>query len=199
MVAIRRLYEHRPCRCFFDPARCCEAQAVTGVRRGRVATMLTHAGMTSLLLMIAGAVLRRRLADDLGETRTERAERCAAHGDARVGDRHPLTQQRLCPLDAPCHEVGVGRLAIRGTELAREVCRRHQGGTRHSGHIERQRVVAVHEVACSTQVHEGGHFLRRHTEDGTRPWSVERVRDSASIPSAPWLGCSASMNHSSAT
>src|SRR6266508_1086633 len=65
VTAMRRLYEHRPVACFSDPARCrgsgfrCvpsgadqsaqvgSAQTVTVVRRGRVATMLTHDGTTS--------------------------------------------------------------------------------------------------------------------------------------------------------
>ena len=62
--------------------------------------------------MVPSPVLRRRLADDLGEARAERSERGGADGDARVGDRHPLSQQRLRPLDATGHQVGVRRLAV---------------------------------------------------------------------------------------
>src|SRR6266571_1364368 len=69
VTAMRRPYEHRPVACFSDPARCrgglrfrcagtapfgadpsaqaASAQTVVVVRRGRVATMLTHDGTTS--------------------------------------------------------------------------------------------------------------------------------------------------------
>ena len=118
--------------------------------------------------MVAVAVLRRRLADDLGEARTERAERRAADGDAGVGDRLPLTEKCLGPLDASRHQIGVGSLAVRRAELAREVRGGHQCGTRHGRDIEGQRVVAVDEVARPAQVHEVGDLLRRHADDGTR-------------------------------
>ena len=81
----------------------------------------------------------------------------------------PLTQKRLGPLDASRHEIGVGRLAIGGPELAREVRRRHECGTRHGRDIEGLRVVAVDEVARPAQVLEVGDLLRRHADDGTPP------------------------------
>ena len=128
-----------------------------------------HARRNDLeVAVVARAVLRRRLADDLGEARAERAERRTTDGDAGVGDRHPLTQEGLRTLDASRHEIGVGRLAVRRTELAREVRGRHERGTRHGRDIERLRVVAVHEVARPAQVHEVGDLLRRHADDGTR-------------------------------
>src|SRR5580700_4177137 len=81
-----------------------------------------HARRNDLeVLVVARPVLRRRLADDLGEARTERAERRAADCNAGVGHRRSLTQESLCALDSSRHEIGVGSLAIRGTELAREV------------------------------------------------------------------------------
>src|SRR5664279_4650467 len=120
-------------------------------------------------MVVARAVLRRRHADDLGEARTERAERGAADGNAGIGDRRPLTQKSLRALDASRHEVGVGSLAIRRTEFAREVRGRHERDTRHGRYIEGLRVVAVYDVARPTQVYEVGHLLRRHSDDGMRP------------------------------
>src|SRR3954453_17364454 len=43
--------------------------------------------------VIACAVLRRRLPDDFGEARAERAERCTTDSDARVGDGRSLPQE----------------------------------------------------------------------------------------------------------
>src|SRR6476660_1258726 len=48
VTAMRRLYEYGPAARFSDPARVGRsAQTVAGVRRGRVATLLTHDGTTS--------------------------------------------------------------------------------------------------------------------------------------------------------
>ena len=138
--------------------------------------MLTHGGHDLEVAVVAGAVLRRRLADDLGEARAERAERRAADGDAGVGDRHPLAQQRLGPLDASGHEVGVGRLAVRGAELAREVGGRHERGARHGRDVEGLGVVAVHEVAGPAQVREVGELLRRHAHEDTGAASRSAAR-----------------------
>jgi hypothetical protein len=131
--------------------------------------------------MVVRAVLRRRLADDLGEARAERAERRAAYGDAGVGDRGSLTQKSFSAFDASRHEIGVRGLAIRGTELAREVRRRHERGTRYRRDIEGLRVVAVHEVARPAQMHKVGDLLRRHTDDVTR-------RAPGDHPDSPVLG-----------
>src|SRR4051812_38221777 len=74
---------------------------------------LRHAGRDRLqMAVVAGAVRRRRLADDLGEPRAERAERRAPHCHTRIGHRHALAKQRLRALDAAGHEIGVRRLAI---------------------------------------------------------------------------------------
>ena len=119
--------------------RSCSAARQTVDRRApRARRDHAHARRNDLeVAVVARAVLRRRLADDLGEARAERAERRAADGDAGVGDRHPLAQQRLGALDASRHEVRVRRLAVGGAELAREVRRRHQRGTRHGRDVER--------------------------------------------------------------
>ena len=132
------------------------------------------------LAVVAGAVLRRRLADDLGEARTERAERRATDCDAGVGDRHRLTQKSLRPLDPTCHEVGVRSLAIRRPELAREMSGRHERGSRHRRDVEGLRVAAVHEVARPAQVNEVGNLLRRHACHGTRP-TAARGHDDGSF------------------
>lgn len=130
----------------------------------------THTRRNDLpVAVVAGAVLRRRLPNDFGEPRAERAERRAPDGDAGVGDRTPLAQESHGALDASRHQVGVGSLPIRPTELAREVRGRHQRGACHRRDVERLRVVAVDEVACPAQVHEVGDLLRRHTDDGRRP------------------------------
>jgi hypothetical protein len=194
VTAMRRLYEHRPVACFSDPARSgagpgfrcagtalfgtdpsaqvASAQTVTVVRRGRVATMLTHDGTTS-----RSRWSRARYRDGVSPTISVKRELnepsdvqpTATQG---VGDRDPLTKRSLGALDASRHEIGVGRLAIRRTELAREVCGRHERGTGHGRDIEGLRVVAVYEVARPAHVHEIDDLLRRHADDVTRPVTV---------------------------
>ena len=128
--------------------------------------------------MVTSGVLRGRLADDLGEAGAERAERRTTDGHARVGDRHPLTQKRLRPFDASRHQVRVRRLAICGAELAGEVCRRHQRGARHRRHIERQRVLAIHEISRPAQVRKIGELFPCHPDDGI---ATGRDRDQSVI------------------
>src|ERR1700722_15415542 len=50
VTGMRRLYEAPSFECFSDPARrrAPSAQTGTGVRRGRVTTMLTHEGIASM-------------------------------------------------------------------------------------------------------------------------------------------------------
>src|SRR6516164_5281921 len=83
-------------------------------------------GHATELLVIAGAVHRRRLADELSEAGGEGAE--ARTADRETDLRHAqvaATQQRLRPLDAPGHEVRVRRLGVGLAEAAAEVSRRH--------------------------------------------------------------------------
>ena len=116
--------------------------------------------------VIAVAVGRRRLADHLGEARAERPERRAAHGQADVGDRQAAAaQQRLGPLDAARHQVRVRRLAVGRAELPGEVPGRHQRRAGDRGHVERSRVLTIHQIAGPPQVGEvseilGGHLFR---------------------------------------
>jgi hypothetical protein len=97
--------------------------------------------------MVAPAVLRRCHTDDFGEARTERAEGRASYGGAGIGDRPSLPQKSLGTLDASCHQVAVGSFAIRRTELAREVSRRHERSPSHGRDIERLRVGTVYVIA----------------------------------------------------
>ena len=132
-----------------------------------------HAGGDHLVVaVVERSVLRGGHADDLVEAGAERAQRRAAHGHARVGDRRPRAQEGLGSLDAPCHEVGVGRLAVGRSELAREVGRRHQGRAGDGRHVERLSVIPVDEIPRPTQVHEVGHLLRRHADDARRATGV---------------------------
>jgi hypothetical protein len=131
--------------------------------------------------MVTMAVPRGRHADDLGEARTERAQRRAADSHAGVGDRLPLAQKSLRSLDASRHEIGVGSLAVRRTELAREVCGRHECGTRHCRDIEGLRVVTVYPVTRPAQLHEVG-YLRRHSDDGTRPVAPRSKNTGQGVP-----------------
>jgi hypothetical protein len=130
--------------------------------------------------VIASAILRRRHTHDLGEPRTERSQRRTAHGHARIRDRHPLTEERFCALNATRHEIRIGGLAICLSKLAREVRGRHKCGLRHRRHVEGSRVLAVHEVTSSTKVHEICHVLRGHDDDDIGPvtfWNGGRAGD----------------------
>src|SRR5581483_4235143 len=71
-------------------------------------------------------------------------------------------------LDPSRHQVGVRGLAVRGTELAREVRGRHQRRARHRGNVERRCVLPVDQVARPAQVGEIGEFLGRHPDERTR-------------------------------
>src|SRR5205814_8935295 len=73
-------------------------------------------------------------------------------------------------LDPARHEMRVRRLAVRRTELAREVCGRHERRTRQGGHVEGLRVCAVHEVPRPAQVHEIGALFGRHTTTVRDQW-----------------------------
>jgi hypothetical protein len=42
------------------------------------------------------------------------------------------------------------------------MCGRHERSSSHGGDIEGVRVVPVYEVTCPAQMHEVGHFVRRH-------------------------------------
>src|SRR6516165_12260080 len=91
LIAMARMYERRPLVRFSDPARssgkACTAPSPARpaqVRRGSNPRSSTprsghdhaHARRNDLeVAVVTPAVLRRRLADDLGETRAERAER----------------------------------------------------------------------------------------------------------------------------
>jgi molybdopterin converting factor small subunit len=100
---------------------------------------------------------------DLGEACAERAERGAPDLQADFGDRQLApAKERLCPLDAPRHQVRVGRLPIRGAELPREVSGRHQRSAGQVGDGERTRVFAVHQIAGTPQMREVGELLWRH-------------------------------------
>src|SRR3954468_22712243 len=71
------------------------------------------------------AVRARRHSDQLCEARAEGAERGAADLEADLGDAEvAAAQQRHRPLDAPRHQVGVRRLAVRTLELPAQVARR---------------------------------------------------------------------------
>ena len=158
------------------------ARSSSGVDRGAPPGPrrdLAHARRHRLVgSVVAGAVLRRCDADDLGEPRAERAERGAPDGDARRGDGHALAEQRLGALDAPRHQVGVRRFAVRGTELPREVSRRHQRRARDRGDVERLRVLTIDEIACPAKVRQVGELLRCHAATvpawPTRPCATSR-------------------------
>src|SRR5688500_1401136 len=80
------------------------------------------------LVVAAGAVGARALADELREARAEGPQRRTADLEADLGHRQVAApQQRLGPLDPARHQVAVRRLPVGGAEAAREVTRRHQG------------------------------------------------------------------------
>ena len=63
--------------------------------------------------VVAVAVGARRLADELGETRAERAQRRTSDRHADLGDAEVASpQERLRPLDASGHQIAVRRLAV---------------------------------------------------------------------------------------
>ncbi len=104
--------------------------------------------------VVTPSVLRRRLPHDLRESRAKRPERRATHREARVGDRHPLPQQRFGAFDAPGHQVRVRRFSVRSTEFPREMRRRHERRASHRRDVERLRVLAVDEVARPPQMRQ---------------------------------------------
>jgi hypothetical protein len=128
--------------------------------------------------VVAVAVGRRRLADQLGEAGAERAERRTADGQAHVGDGEvAAAQQCLRPLDAPRHQVRVRRLAVRLTELPGEVRGGHQRGPGEHGDVERARVLAVYQVAGPAQPREVGELLWRHYASVTAAGIINRCAD----------------------
>src|SRR5262245_51134057 len=71
------------------------------------------------LVMAAGPVGARALADELGESGAERTQRRTPDREADLGDREiAAPQQRLRPLDPAGHQVAVRRLAEGGAEAA---------------------------------------------------------------------------------
>ena len=118
--------------------------------------------------MVTVPVGRGGLADQLGEACAERAERRTADGQAHLGDGQvAAAQQRLRPLDAPRHQVGVRRLAVRVAELPGKVRGGHQRGPGEHGDVERARVLAVHQVAGPAQPREVRELLWRHSASVT--------------------------------
>ena len=71
--------------------------------------------------VLATAVGTRSLAGDLSEASAERTERSTSDCEARVGDAGALAEERHRSLDAPSHQVAVGRLAVDGPESARKM------------------------------------------------------------------------------
>ena len=93
-----------------------------------------------------------RHADQLGEASAEGAQRRAADGETYFGDGQvAATQQRHRALNAPCHQVGVGRFAVGQLELATEVPCRHVHAAGERLDVQRLRVVPVHPVAHAAQ------------------------------------------------
>src|SRR4051794_23504384 len=156
-------------------------------RPGRARDVLGHAARhADELAVVAGAVGGRRLAHELGEARAERPQRRAADLQADLRDREVAApQQRLRALDAPRHQVRVGRLAVRRAELAGEVRARHQRLAGEGRHVERTRVLAVHQVACAAQMREVGELLGRHRREPSGASHVRRPTARATRFQAP--------------
>src|SRR4051794_11052014 len=152
-------------------------------RPGRARDVLGHAARhADELAVVAGAVGGRRLAHELGEARAERAKRRAPDLQADLRDREVAApQQRLRALDAPRHQVRVRRLAVRRAELAREVRARHQRLAGEHGHVERPRVLAVHQVPRAAQVREVGEILGPHTASLAPAGCVSGARQRAQL------------------
>src|SRR5215207_752779 len=113
------------------------------------------------LVMAAGPVGARALADQLGEPRAERPQRCVADREADLGDAEvATTQQRHRALDAPRHEVAVRRLAVGAPELAAEVPGRHVRAAGERLDVQRLRVLPVDPVANAAQPREVAQVLR---------------------------------------
>ena len=166
---MRRVYGRRSAECFFNPARCQSRRSDRGSTPLRSRHHHAHTRWNDFAAaVVMRAVPRRCLTDDLGEARAERPERSTADGDTGIGNGHSLPEKGLGALDATRHQIAVRGLAIGRTELAREVCGRHERRTRHRRDIERLCVLAVDEVACPTQMGQVGQFLRRHADNGMR-------------------------------
>jgi hypothetical protein len=116
------------------------------------------------LVMAAGPVGARALADQLGEPRAERPPRGTADREADLSHlKVTPPQQRLGPLDPARHQVAVRRLPDGRAEAAGEMARRHEGDARQRRNIQRLRVVAAHQVT--------GPRSRTRSSNVTRPSS----------------------------
>src|SRR5215203_1292305 len=119
------------------------------------------------LVMAAGPVGARALADQLGEPRAERPQRCVADREADLGDAEvATTQQRHRALDAPRHEVAVRRLAVGAPELAAEVPGRHVRAAGERLDVQRLGVLPVDPVADAAQPREVAQVLNYVRQPG---------------------------------
>jgi len=120
------------------------------------------------------AILARRPADECAETRAERAEAREADQKADLGDGKVRgSQERLRALDPASGEIGTWRLTIGRRERASEVKSGVAGFAGHRVEVERLRVVAIDEVASSSQRRQEvqrvlGHRRHLNVEAGQR-------------------------------
>src|ERR1700683_163721 len=106
--------------CFSETARFPPPLAAVLARSGQ--DHRQTGGHDTQLVVVTGAVRGRRLADELGEPGGEGAEARPPDGEADIGHAQVApAQQRLGPLYAPGHEIGVRRLGVRLAETATEV------------------------------------------------------------------------------
>src|SRR5215217_4832983 len=108
-----------------------------------------------------------RHTDQLAEASAEGANRRAADRKTDLRDAEiATTQQRHRALDAPRHEVAVGRLAEGAPELAAEVPGRHVRAAGQRLDVQRLGVLPVDPVADAAQLREVAQVLRRRGSAG---------------------------------
>jgi hypothetical protein len=108
-----------------------------------------------------------RHTNQLAEASAEGAKRRAADREADLGDAQvATTQQRHRALDAPRHQVGVGRLAVGAPELAAEVPGRHVRAAGERLDVQRLGVLPVDPVAHAAQPREVAQVLHYVRQSG---------------------------------
>jgi hypothetical protein len=121
------------------------------------------------LVMTAGPVGARAVADQLGEPRAERPQQVAADRHANLGHlKVTPPQQRLGLLDPAHHQVAVGRLPEGSANAAGAMARRHEGRPCQRRNIQRHRVVAVHQVTGPVQPDQAPNVTRPPSHSARR-------------------------------
>ena len=164
---------------------------------GLVTCLDTHDGIPALPFDRLATVGAGRHGNEVGETGAEGAERRAAHGETDVGDAEiTASQEGHGALDAPGHEVAVGRFAVSEPKLTAEVSGRHVRIAGQRLDVEWLDVVSIDPVSRPAQLDEVAEVLSRGTLLVTREImpcgggiSGARVVAAIQLPAGPVRTC----------